>query len=325
MASNMAMNQRVQKILLELMRERHSLYAGFTDVELKSILKSHAGDVSACHATIQGLQDADGGTGDVAALYRARHGLDRGDGGGDGDGRGEAADAAGFPGPGAYAAGEAGAGDRGAKRYRPDGAEDDNGGGEPSKKKRHRPSRDRARERIERRVPLTREGVDSLDWNEACEYAKSMGVSKKSHTTRDAYRDACRSWFDGRERAVFVPARAPNAPRQRWQRAGGDGPPDAPDGRAPRLAGRRGGSPAALSPRDQFARAKRTAPHEGYSSDEADDVPRPPRVVAADTIEPSSDEDDDEADVTPPPTDAHTDEQRDIARLMVAGVAGGRP
>ena len=219
MASNMAMNQRVQKILLELMRERHSLYAGFTDVELKSILKSHAGDVSACHATIQGLQDADGGTGDVAALYRARHGLDRGDDTGDGDGRGEAADAAGFPGPGAYAAGEAGAGDRGAKRYRPDGAEDDNGGGEPSKKKRHRPSRDRARERIERRVPLTREGVDSLDWNEACEYAKSMGVSKKSHTTRDAYRDACRSWFDGRERAVFVPARAPNAPRQRWQRA----------------------------------------------------------------------------------------------------------
>lgn len=95
--------------------------------------------------------------------------------------------------------------------------------------------------------------------------------------------------------------------------------------RRPRPAGRRGASPAALSPRDQFARAKRTAPHEGYSSDEADDHPRPPRVVAADTIEPSSDEDDDEADVTPPPTDAHTDEQRDIARLMVAGVAGGRP
>lgn len=208
MASNMAMNQRVQKILLELMRERHSLYAGFTDVELKSILKSHAGDVSACHATIQGLQDADGGTGDVAALYRARHGLEPGDGGGDGDGRGEAADAAGFPGPGAYAAGEAGAFDRGAKRYRTDGAEEERGGGEPSKKKRHRPSRDRARERIERRVPLTREGVDSLDWNEACEYAKSMGVSKKSHTTRDAYRDACRSWFDGREGEAFVPGRS---------------------------------------------------------------------------------------------------------------------
>ncbi|KAH8075931.1 hypothetical protein JL720_10389 [Aureococcus anophagefferens] len=215
----MAMNQRVQKILLELMRERHSLYAGFTDVELKSILKSHAGDVSACHATIQGLQDADGGTGDAGAF------------------------------------------DRGAKRYRTDGAEEERGGGEPSKKKRHRPSRDRARERIERRVPLTREGVDSLDWNEACEYAKSMGVSKKSHTTRDATR-----------RCAVV----------------------------------------------------RTAPHEGYSSDEADDHPRPPRVVAADTIEPSSD-DDDEADATPPLTDAHTDEQRDIARLMVAGVAGGRP
>ncbi|KAH8083966.1 hypothetical protein JL720_8211 [Aureococcus anophagefferens] len=188
----MAMNQRVQKILLELMRERHSLYAGFTDVELKSILKSHAGDVSA------------------------------------------------------------------------------------------------------------------LDWNEACEYAKSMGVSKKSHTTRDAYRDACRSWFDGRERAVFVPARAPNAPRQRWQRAG----PTAPARRRPRAAPGRGAA-AALSP-GTSSRAKRTAPHEGYSSDEADEHPRPPRVVAADTIEPSSDEDDDEAD-------------RDIARLMVAGVAGGRP
>ncbi|KAH8066125.1 hypothetical protein JL722_533 [Aureococcus anophagefferens] len=246
----MAMNQRVQKILLELMRERHSLYAGFTDVELKA-------------------SRTPTGTGDVAALYRAPR--PRAGDGGDGDGRGEAADAAGFPGLGAYAAGEAGAFDRGAKRYRTDGAEEERGGGEPSKKKRHRPSRDRARERIERRVPLTREGVDSLDWNEACEYAKSMGVSKKSHDA-DAARDA---------RAVV-----------RWQRAGPTAP-GAPDGRAPRP--RRRGAARALSP-GTSSRAKRTAPHEGYSSDEADDHPRPPRVVAADTIEPSSDEDDDEAD-----------------------------
>ncbi|KAH8073431.1 hypothetical protein JL721_2724 [Aureococcus anophagefferens] len=261
----MAMNQRVQKILLELMRERHSLYAGFTDVEPKSILKSHAGDVSACHATIQGLQDADGDGRRRRALPPR---LEPGDGRGDGRRPRRAADAAGFLGPGPTprarpapsTAARSATGPTAPRRTR----------AASLKKKRHRPSR--SLERIERRVPLTREGVDSLDWNEACEYAKSMGVSKKSHTTRDAYRDACRSWFDGRERAVF-----------------------------------------------------RTAPHEGYSSDEADDHPRPPRVVAADTIEPSSDEDDDEADVTPPPTDAHTDEQRDIARLMVAGVAGGWP
>ena len=54
------------------------------------------------------------------------------------------------------------------------------------KKKRHRPSRDRARERIEKRMPLTRAGVDALDWNEACEYAKSMGVSQGSKRVRNS-------------------------------------------------------------------------------------------------------------------------------------------
>ncbi|KAK7249897.1 hypothetical protein SO694_00005313 [Aureococcus anophagefferens] len=125
----MAMNQRVQKILLELMRERHSLYAGFTDVELKSILKSHAGD----------------------------------------------------------------------------------------------------RERIERRVPLTREGVDSLDWNEACEYAKSMGVSKKSH--RDARRvhaAACGRGSTAASARSSSPRGRPTRRASAGSARGADGPPARP-------------------------------------------------------------------------------------------------
>ena len=82
-----------------------------------------------------------------------------------------------------------------------------------------RPTRDRARDRVLRRVPLTLQDVDSLNWDEACEYAKAMGVSKKSHKTRKAYRDACRTWFVGREGDVFVPAETPAEARQRWQRA----------------------------------------------------------------------------------------------------------
>ena len=89
-------------------------------------------------------------------------------------------------------------------------------------KKRHRPSRrtrDEARDRVLRRVPLTLQDVDALDFEAARMYAVAMGVSKKSHTTRDAYRDACKTWFVGRETDVFVPAKAPAAPRQRWQRS----------------------------------------------------------------------------------------------------------
>ncbi|KAH8080307.1 hypothetical protein JL720_8998 [Aureococcus anophagefferens] len=217
----MAMNQRVQKILLELMRERHSLYAGFTDVELKSILKSHAGDVSACHATIQGLQDADGG--------RA-----------------------------------------------------------------------------------------TLDWNEACEYAKSMGVSRRA-TTAAAYRDSVRSWFGGASARSSSRAGAQRAAPALAAREGRQAPARPTAARPP--ANPRGASPAALSP-GTSSRAKRTAPRATRATRPT--TTRPPRVVAADTVEPSSGEDDSEA-ASRRRQRTRTDEQRDIARLMVAGVAGGRP
>ena len=188
---NVAMNQRVKTILLELMRERHSLYADFTDLELKSLLKSHSGDVSACHATIQGLQASGDDSTGVAELYRRKHGaLASGDGADLGAGEREESssvrEAPAAPeglGRGARNAGQVRSYGSGAsKRDAAASGSPRDGHGAPEdgspKKKRHRPSRDRARERIEKRMPLTRAGVDALDWNEACEYAKSMGVSQ---------------------------------------------------------------------------------------------------------------------------------------------------
>jgi len=152
------------------------------------------------------------------------------------------------------------------------------------KKKRHRPSRDKARDRVLRRVPLALGDVDALDWNEACEYAKAMGVSKKSHTTRDAYRDACKTWFAGREADVFVPARAPPAPRQRWQRA----LPDA-------------GPRARPAPAPPPARRRRARP------------------LAADTIVASSSEESDDGETRARPT-ALDAREIDVAELMARGV-----
>ena len=186
-----APNPRVQGILLGLMRERGDIYAGFTDVELRGLLQAHSGDVAACHETVLRLQAAGAARGvSSSELFRQTAPPPQQ--------------------PGTVLQGP----------YQPGGPPPQQPA-EPQrpKKKRHRPSRDKARDRVLRRVPLTLQDVDALDWNEACEYAKAMGVSKKSHTTRDAYRDACKTWFVGRETDVFVPAKAPAAPRQRWQRA----------------------------------------------------------------------------------------------------------
>ena len=182
-----APNPRVQGILLGLMRERGDIYAGFTDVELRGLLQAHSGDVAACHETVLRLQAAGAARGvSSSELFRQTAPPPQQ--------------------PGTVLQGP----------YQPGGPPPQQPA-EPQrpKKKRHRPSRDKARDRVLRRVPLTLQDVDALDWNEACEYAKAMGVSKKSHTTRDAYRDACKTWFVGRETDVFVPAKAPAAPRQR--------------------------------------------------------------------------------------------------------------
>jgi len=320
MAEGVAMNQRVQGILLELMRERHSVYADCSDVELKSILKTGAGDAPACGGSpAAGAAVAVGG-GAGAAAGEALSAPPRA---GDGGYGGEAVGGSAPPIPGDPGSMGGGAGSR-SPRSAPDG-------GDGPKKKRHRPSRDRARDRIERRVPLTRDGVDALDWNEACEYAKSMGVSKKSHTTRDAYRDACRGWFDGREGDVFTPATVPQAPRQRWQRAGPEVERRAAGARRRAEArawatgseesegerDERNGDQGGNRGFDRSAIARRLA----NRTADRDDIARlmacssrPPRsrMVAADTIEASSDEEPDDDD----------DERRDIAELLVAGARG---
>ncbi|KAH8064981.1 DNA binding protein [Aureococcus anophagefferens] len=64
---------------------------------------------------------------------------------------------------------------------------------------------ERTRARVARGEPLTREDVDSLDYDEAFCYAGSMG---KSPTSKVAYFAACRAWFDGHPKdAVFDPRR----------------------------------------------------------------------------------------------------------------------
>ena len=197
-----APNPRVQGILLGLMRERGDIYAGFTDVELRGLLQAHAGDVAACHETVLRLQAAGAARGvSSSELFRQT--------------------APPPPPPGTVLRGP----------YQPGGPAPPPSEPQRPKKKRHRPSRDKARDRVLRRVPLTLQDVDALDWNEACEYAKAMGVSKKSHTTRDAYRDACKTWFVGRETDVFVPAKAPAAPRKHWQRSLPDSAPSTSRGK----------------------------------------------------------------------------------------------
>ena len=255
-----APNPRVQGILLGLMRERGDIYAGFTDVELRGLLQAHSGDVAACHETVLRLQAAGAARGvSSSELFRQTAPPPQQ--------------------PGTVLQGP----------YQPGGPPPQQPA-EPQrpKKKRHRPSRDKARDRVLRRVPLTLQDVDALDWNEACEYAKAMGVSKKSHTTRDAYRDACKTWFVGRETDVFVPAKAPAAPRQRWQRA----LPDSGPRRRPAPAPAPGPPPA--------QRRRR-------------------RPLAADTIEASSSEDDDDARARSQPT-ALDAREIDVVELMARGV-----
>ena len=254
-----APNPRVQGILLGLMRERGDIYAGFTDVELRGLLQAHSGDVAACHETVLRLQAAGAARGvSSSELFRQTAPPPQQ--------------------PGTVLQGP----------YQPGGPPPQQPA-EPQrpKKKRHRPSRDKARDRVLRRVPLTLQDVDALDWNEACEYAKAMGVSKKSHTTRDAYRDACKTWFVGRETDVFVPAKAPAAPRQRWQRA----LPDSGPRRRPAPA------PAPAPPAQRRRR----------------------RPLAADTIEASSSEDDDDARARSQPT-ALDAREIDVVELMARGV-----
>ena len=255
-----APNPRVQGILLGLMRERGDIYAGFTDVELRGLLQAHSGDVAACHETVLRLQAAGAARGvSSSELFRQTAPPPQQ--------------------PGTVLQGP----------YQPGGPPPQQPA-EPQrpKKKRHRPSRDKARDRVLRRVPLTLQDVDALDWNEACEYAKAMGVSKKSHTTRDAYRDACKTWFVGRETDVFVPAKAPAAPRQRWQRA----LPDSGPRRRPAPAPAPGPPPA--------QRRRR-------------------RPLAADTIEASSSEDDDDARARSQPT-ALDAREIDVVELAARGV-----